>query len=176
MATHERELIQEDFDQQMNDNLKNIKKRVGNLEEEVAYGNDRLNSIIVRGRIQNILCVILVIAVAFAFLVQFNVIRSNKVALILYMVSDSNSELISDKTQVDYALKQGGSIYVLMTQEGYLNAFGGKFITYGAPDANKSVIMDGAAINYILSHGWSLIQAPSSLVNAYYFEKRVFSH
>lgn len=78
----------------------------------------------------------------------------------------------SDSVQVNNALRNGGSIVIKDSNDGYKKAFGEEYGRYGASDSSGYYYTKGAVLNYIASRGWKLIQAPSSgLTDEYYFVK-----
>ena len=92
--------------------------------------------------------------------------------LVLSLENDISDDDVSDKTQVDNALSNGGMIRIDNTNEGYESAFGTVYKSYGASNASNYMWTWGAVMNYIASKGWKLVQSPSSgLSSYYYFEK-----
>ena len=100
-----------------------------------------------------------------------NIDSSHRVLLLTMEDKISNKDA-SDDVQVKNALKNGGTIRVKDSNEGYQNAFGYEYERYGAVNSSGTYWTKGAVLNYIASRGWTLIQAPSSgLTTTYYFIK-----
>ena len=160
-------------DQQGNKEIKGIEKRINELTDGVSYVSKQLYSNKKQNSYRNIICTVLVIVIIAMLLLQTNVIKlgSGKALLIVHMTNEDAEEK-SDKTQVENALKNGGTIFVPLSSDGLEKAFGKSYVSYGATNSKGYVYLEGAAMNYIISKGWSLIQAPSTgLSSIYYFEK-----
>ena len=93
---------------------------------------------------------------------------TKKKILIVYFTDDMEDD-VSDSTQIKNALASGGMIVVYKKLEGFEAAFGDAYKAYGACDAEGSSYTFGSVLNYIASEGWSLVQAPSTEFNSYYY-------
>ncbi|MBR0318566.1 MAG: hypothetical protein IJQ86_04680 [Spirochaetia bacterium] len=101
-----------------------------------------------------------------------NGIDSTHRVLLLTMEDNISSKDASDDIQVNNALKNGGTVRVKDSNEGYQKAFGYEYERYGAINSSGTYWTKGAVLNYIASRGWTLIQAPSTgLTDMYYFVK-----
>ncbi len=99
---------------------------------------------------------------------SFGIIPSSSRVLVVQLSQDMDD--ISDKTQVENALKNGGMIKVDV--EKLTNSFGYEYQYYGASDSEGTFYTLGGVLNYIASKGWTLVQPPTTgLSDMYYFVK-----
>ena len=120
---------------------------------------------------------LLVIAIGICYLcfVQFQETKSfdstPKILIVNVLSNMASEESLSDSTQVDNALENGGMIQIKIDNDWLENTLGQSYLYYGAADADGYHYTLGAVMNYIASNGWTFVQYSSELGGTYYFTK-----
>lgn len=122
------------------------------------------------------LLVVIAIGIGYLCFAQFQGTQSfdsTPKILIIDVLRDTVSEdSLSDSTQVNNALEDGGMIQIKIDNDWLEDTFGYGYGYYGAANSDGYHYTLGAVMNYVASRGWTFVQAPSSgLSTTYYFEK-----
>ncbi len=155
-------------------NPEGINKSIEELANGISAINEQLSAQKRQDKYRNVICTILVIAITALLLSNVFNIWGRKSVLILHF-ADVDTDMRSDITDVEYALDNGGTIWVDHTDGGCKAAFGESYISFVESkfaEFKGRIYLDGTVLNYIVSRGWKLVQAPSTDSSyEYYFVK-----
>ena len=122
----------------------------------------------------------LIILTIIVFYLAFSQFRKNNTTeifnstnrvLLVEIDSDLERDDLSDYTQIQNALKDGGTMR--LNPNNLDKTLDSKIDYYAATDSNGQFWVLGALLNYIASEGWELVQAPTTgLATNYYFIRK----
>lgn len=96
---------------------------------------------------------------------EYGYIEGDKLLIVSEELSYSNQDL-SDSTQINNALDDGGMIYIRLDNDWLDENFPSAYKSYGAGNEEGRFWTRGGYLNYIASRGWILSEVKGS---TYYF-------
>lgn len=127
--------------------------------------------------------IFLFILIAELFFICFNQYQklystNNSPRTLIVSIEDIDDSDInfSPSEQIENALENGGLIYINLDSDWLNDNFYQYYGLFGATDSEGMYFVLGGIINYISSKGWTLVQAPTSGLNNFFYFTKSFNN